>query len=644
MGAARLAAPPRVAFVSSHAALGGSELYLERLIAGLGPGWTDAIVSLADGPWLDRARGLGVEVELVPTGACGGLLTGALGLRRVLARRRPDVVHANGVKAALVAVLATPGLGLPVVWVKHDFSWDGRLAGLIAARCRVVVAVSEAVAATFGLHLRQKVRVVPNGIPAADMEADRAAGRKAAEVLAGAAPDAPVLTMVGRLDEVKAPLELVECLPELLARRPGLRVLLVGEENRHDPGYAARLRARVAELGVGEAVTLAGRREDAVSLLAGSDLAVITTRPDARGMGTEGFGLVAAEAMAVGTPVVGYADGALPEVVGDGGVLVAPGDREALAAVIARLLDDAAEHGRLAERGRARARERYRLDDMIAAMRHEYLRSARRARGPWARALRVLRSRRSVILGFHGVAPRDPAVDPENHTMDPDRFRVEVGRLLCAGFEFVTVAELARRAGGGRPPAGLAVLSFDDGMDNNHSVLLPILRELGVPATVYVITGLIGRPNPWMGARSGARMMTEDELRELAAGGVEIGAHTVTHPDMSQLGRDACLDEMVRSKQALEALLGAPVETFAYPYCRYGPEAVDAARAAGFTAAVTCLGNGSWAPYETKRSMMTGRDGPVAVALKVLELYDPLFNSLPGRALRASTRRIRRRG
>lgn len=642
MGAARLAAPPRVAFVSSHAALGGSELYLERLIAGLGPGWAAGVVSLAEGPWVERVRALGVEVDVVPTGARAGIVAGALGVRRALARRRPDVVHANGVKAALVAVLATPGLGVPVVWVKHDFSWDGMPAKLIAARCRAVVAVSAAVARTFGPRLRHKVRVVPNGIPAADMEADRAAGRAVAAALAGAGPGAPVVTMVGRLDAVKAPLEVVECLPGLLARRPELRLLLVGEENRHDPSYAARLRARIGELGLGDVVTLAGRREDAVALVAGSDLVVVPTRPDARGMGTEGFGLVAVEAMAVGTPVVGYADGALPEVVGDCGVLVPPGDRSELGAAIARLLEDPAERRRLAEGGRARARERYRLDGMIAAMRSEYARAARSRGGAWARALRLVRSRRSVILGFHGVAPRDPARDPENHTIDPERFRGEVERLIDAGFELVTVAEFARRAGGRRPPPGLAALSFDDGMDNNHSVLLPILRDLGVPATVYVITGLIGRPNPWMGEGSGARMMTAEELRELVAAGVEIGAHTITHPDMAALDRGACLEEMTGSRQALEELLGTTVETFAYPYCRYGPDAVAAAGDAGFSAAVTCLGNGSWEPHELKRSMVTGRDGRVAFALKLLELYDPLFNSLPGRALRASTRRVRR--
>jgi peptidoglycan/xylan/chitin deacetylase (PgdA/CDA1 family) len=193
---------------------------------------------------------------------------------------------------------------------------------------------------------------------------------------------------------------------------------------------------------------------------------------------------------------------------------------------------------------------------------------------------------------------------------------------------------------GGPPPPGIVAISFDDGMEDNHDVVLPILREYGVPATVYVVTGLIGKPNPWM---SGSRMMTEDELRTLAAAGVELGAHTVSHPDLSTLGYDACLDEMVGSRDALERIAGRPPRTFAYPFCRYGEAAIAAARAAGFDAAVTCHERGGWTPYELRRPMITGKDGLPSFVLKLTGAYYPLFHSPPGRALRAATRGLRGR-
>lgn len=261
-----------------------------------------------------------------------------------------------------------------------------------------------------------------------------------------------------------------------------------------------------------------------------------------------------------------------------------------------------------------------------------------------SRALRALRRRRSVVLGYHGVGPSAQGEDPHFLRIPTERFELQLRLLIEAGFEFTTVAELAERAGGGRPPPGLVALSFDDGMSDNHSVLLPILRDLGIPATVFVTTGLIGQRNPWFSPGSDARMMTVDELRELDAAGIELGAHTVHHADLSQLGEADCMLEMVESRERLEEIAGTPVRTFAYPYCRYGPVAMEAAGKAGFAAAVTGEGRGSWSPLEMKRSIITGNDGLPTFVMKLWELYQPLFESGPGRFFRATTRRIRRRG
>jgi peptidoglycan/xylan/chitin deacetylase (PgdA/CDA1 family) len=248
-----------------------------------------------------------------------------------------------------------------------------------------------------------------------------------------------------------------------------------------------------------------------------------------------------------------------------------------------------------------------------------------------------------VILCYHGVGPTSTSLDPGFLRVRPDVFRAQLELLLGAGFEFLTVAELADRSAGAEPPPGLAALSFDDGMDDNHAVVLPLLIELGLTATVYVTTGLIGKPNPWMAPGAGARMMDERELRELAAAGFEIGAHSVTHPDLSQRDYESCLREMTESRRALERIVDARVQTFAYPFCRYGPAAIAAVRSAGFTAAVTCQGRGSWDRYELKRSLITGKDGLPIFLLKLTDYYQPLFDSGPSRLVRASTRRLRER-
>jgi peptidoglycan/xylan/chitin deacetylase (PgdA/CDA1 family) len=132
-------------------------------------------------------------------------------------------------------------------------------------------------------------------------------------------------------------------------------------------------------------------------------------------------------------------------------------------------------------------------------------------------------------------------------------------------------------------------------------------------------------------------------LLDLHAAGVELGAHTVTHPNMEELGYDENLREMTVSRDYLHELTGAPVRTFAYPFCKYNDDAVRAARDAGFEAAVTCQWRGSWDPFQMKRVMITGKDGPPSFALKAWEMYGRLFHSGVGRLARSATRGVRRR-
>lgn len=268
------------------------------------------------------------------------------------------------------------------------------------------------------------------------------------------------------------------------------------------------------------------------------------------------------------------------------------------------------------------------------------------ARQLYERWARWARPRRSVIFNYHGVGATTVHLDPGFLQVHPDDFRAQIELLVGAGFDFVTVAEFAERCNGQAPPPGLVALSFDDGMEDNHANVLPILREHGLRATVYVTTGLIGQPNPWLATESGARMMTLAELRELVDGGWEIGAHTVTHPHLSQLDHESCFREASESRLELERLLGVSVKTFAYPFCVYTSDASAAVREAGFAAAVTCGSTvGSWDPYELPRTIVSRLDSMTTFVLKLSGLHERIFVSPPGRLLRAATRsdRYRRR-
>lgn len=366
--------PVAVTFVAAEAENGGSERYLEVLVSTLGAGWVGRILLLRHGPLEDRLRSLGHEVVVVPAHGRAGILPAAFKLRRLFSGGAPEVVHANGIKAALVTSLATIGMPTPIVWAKHDFSWDGPLARVVGRRSSQIVAQSSALTTIFHGELAERVYVIPAGIRLP--ETDRPCSRRRVTRLLGCGPDQLIVILVGRLQESKGQIELLEAVPEILALRPQVRFCFVGGGHPFQPEYGRALRARCQELGVESAVTFAGYRADAQELLAGCDVAVVPSMPDHRGRGREGGPLVAIEALALGVPVVGYTHGGIPEAVGDAGYLVSAGDREALRdAIVLVLEDDALRHGMVA-RGLERVARRNRPAEMAAAMRERYREAA----------------------------------------------------------------------------------------------------------------------------------------------------------------------------------------------------------------------------------------------------------------------------
>jgi peptidoglycan/xylan/chitin deacetylase (PgdA/CDA1 family) len=246
-----------------------------------------------------------------------------------------------------------------------------------------------------------------------------------------------------------------------------------------------------------------------------------------------------------------------------------------------------------------------------------------------------------VVLAYHVVADVARAHDPDLLAVSPELFERQIASLARRGYTFLPVREFVRGLDG-RPPAGTCAVTFDDGSEDNATIVPDILESLGVPATMYVCPGLLGRPHPFLDPGAGVRIMSEQQLLELAARpGVEIGSHTTAHTELATSGEEQALRELTESKRLLEQLIGRPVESFAYPRCRYSAGAADAARRAGFTSAVTCGPRGGWRPYELRREYVVHGDGRLVFELKARGVFRLIRTSPPGRALAHATRRMR---
>lgn len=195
--------------------------------------------------------------------------------------------------------------------------------------------------------------------------------------------------------------------------------------------------------------------------------------------------------------------------------------------------------------------------------------------------------RRGVIpiLTYHSLDPSESVI-----SMYPERFSDQMDCLAEKGWHGTTLRDAVEKAvGTGEWPDRTVVLTFDDGYENIDRFARPVLARHGFAATVFLVTRHVGGENSWAEPPSGLgtqRMLGWDQVSDLERSGWEIGAHTLTHPDLTRLSEKQLELEIRSSRVEIEDRLGATVTSFAYPF-GYTSTAVAALVARHFQAACT---------------------------------------------------------
>jgi peptidoglycan/xylan/chitin deacetylase (PgdA/CDA1 family) len=195
-----------------------------------------------------------------------------------------------------------------------------------------------------------------------------------------------------------------------------------------------------------------------------------------------------------------------------------------------------------------------------------------------------------LVLCYHGIS----ADWPDPLAVDAERLRSQVETLLRRDWRAAAFTDAVTAP---PHPRTLAV-TFDDALRSVARLALPVLRELGVPATVFVPTGFVdgGRPfawpetEHWLATQHAGELegMSWAELAGLREAGWEIGSHSVTHARLTALDDESLARELRESKAAIDARAG-PCRAVAYPYSDFDDRVVAAAAAAGYEAGAAVL-------------------------------------------------------
>jgi len=224
------------------------------------------------------------------------------------------------------------------------------------------------------------------------------------------------------------------------------------------------------------------------------------------------------------------------------------------------------------------------------------------------------------ILGYHRLA--DPV---EPLSVAPEEFRAQMELVRASGATPIRLDRALELLS--TPVSGRYVcVTFDDGYRDNIELGEPILRELEIPATIFLPTAMVDGRASYSWYDEPPPALSWDEVRDVArAGLIDFQSHTVSHPWLTDVTADEALRELRESKEEIERRVGSSVTSVAFPAGRYGPRDLELVREAGYQAGVSTdrgLNRGGEEPWALRRTLVYSYDSRSDFQAKLLGIDD----------------------
>ncbi|HSZ07377.1 MAG TPA: polysaccharide deacetylase family protein [Steroidobacteraceae bacterium] len=230
------------------------------------------------------------------------------------------------------------------------------------------------------------------------------------------------------------------------------------------------------------------------------------------------------------------------------------------------------------------------------------------------------------ILSYHNIGRGPAGSQFKLLYVDQEKFDRQLWTIRRLGLRGVSVGEGLPRLGS-NAKSNLVMLTFDDGYADTLTQALPLLKKYGFTATCYLVSDAIGGHNQWDAEYVAERkpLMSQVDVQHWLASGMEIGAHSRSHPKLEEVDDETARDEIIGSREALRAAFDVSVDHFAYPFGRFTDVTAAIVERAGYLSAVSLLPGVACATddrYRLPRIFVDGERGWLKFFVQVATPYE----------------------